>query len=436
MAELKKYPTKPLDCWNKAKELRMKYYQKYAEPGKLRWSGSAWALDSVPAGLGEDVVQLTGEPYAASIAHDRDFALQCLEATESKGWARDLCAYMRIYWGAMYLDRYHFGGPYPRPNFCFQTQICCSHGKWYEHVSEHENIPYFGIDVGVGPHEEIKGLNDSRITYVVDQCQEAIEWMEKVTGRRYNDELLIDAVKTEFRSTSTWAKICTLNKAVPAPLDEKSMLALYVFGTLNKHDKEFADFYDLLLAEVQDRVANGIAATPYERCRLITDTQPPWYFLHLYRYLEQFGAVSVGSLYVFGLIGIWEDQPDGSWGPAKTPMEKGIDIKTREQALRLMVDWNLRKPQWQLFYDPQLKTDMMVKMAKEWKLTGAILHYNRGCEGVCIGIAENRLGLIKAGIPVMTYEGNMGDEREFDEPRTLARIDSFMESMGLSKVMD
>jgi len=34
----------------------------------------------------------------------------------------------------------------------------------------------------------------------------------------------------------------------------------------------------------------------------------------------------------------------------------------------------------------------------------------------------------------MTFEGNMGDEREFDEARTTARIDAFMETLGLSRV--
>jgi len=44
-----------------------------------------------------------------------------------------------------------------------------------------------------------------------------------------------------------------------------------------------------------------------------------------------------------------------------------------------------------------------------------------------------RLLLTKEGLPVMTYEGNMGDEREFDESKTYARIDAFMESLGLKK---
>ena len=77
---------------------------------------------------------------------------------------------------------------------------------------------------------------------------------------------------------------------------------------------------------------------------------------------------------------------------------------------------------------------MMTRIAKEWKLNGIMLHYNRGCEGLSSGIAENRLALIEEGFPVMTFEGNMGDEREFDDAKTIARIDSFMETLGFDTI--
>jgi benzoyl-CoA reductase subunit B len=76
---------------------------------------------------------------------------------------------------------------------------------------------------------------------------------------------------------------------------------------------------------------------------------------------------------------------------------------------------------------------MMIRIAKEWKLDGVLLHYNRGCEGLSLGIAENRLALKEAGFPVMSFEGNMGDEREFDEAQTMTRIDAFMESLDFEK---
>ncbi len=435
MNELKRYPTEPLRCWNKAKEIREKYYKDYAgakEKGGIRWAGGAWSFDAVPAGLGDDVYPLTSEPYGASIAWKKDFANRCQEATEKAGYARDLCSYMRNYWGSVILDEYAFGGPFPKPDFLWQDHICCSHAKWYQVVSDLEGgIPHYCVDVSVGPFET---LNESRLNYVVGQLHDGIEWMEKVTGREYDDEKLIKAVNNECRSTSLWAEICTLNKTIPAPLEEKTMYSLYVLGTLKKHSQEVADYYEELRDEVKDRVERGIAAVEYERCRVITDTQPPWAFLKVFRYLEKFGCVSVGSLYTFALIGIWEEKEDGSWGPRTTPEQKGIEIKDRDQALRILAEWNLSKPEWQHFYSPKLKTDMMARIAKEWSLDGVLLHYNRGCEGLSLGIAENRLGLVKSGIPVMTFEGNMGDEREFDEGRTMARIDAFMETLGLDRI--
>jgi benzoyl-CoA reductase subunit B len=431
-----KYKTEPLKCWGKAKELRLKYYKDYQEAsdkGGLRYTGGAWAFDAIPAGLGRDVYHITGEPYGASLAFDKKLSMECLEAAEARGWARDLCSYMRNYWGSMYLNKYAFGGEYPKPDFCFQDHICCSHAKWYQHVAEYKKIPYFCIDVSVGPYKDV---DENRLMFVVNQMHESIEWLEKITGRKYRDELLIEAVENETRSTSVWAEICCLNMAQPAPLDEKTMYSLYVHGTLSKHSKEIADFYEELREEVKYRVDNQIAAIPDERCRLMSDTQPPWGFLKVFRYLEKFGAISIGSLYTFGLIGIWETKPDGSWGPRTTPMQKGETITSRDQALRILADWNLSKPEWQHFYDPNLKTDMMLKIVEQWKLDGVMLHLNRGCEGLSCGIMENRLGIAKAGIPVMTFEGNMGDEREFDEKRVMTRIDSFMETLGMETIED
>ncbi len=434
MATKQTYETKPLDCWNKAKEIRKQYYLDYArahEKGGLRWAGGAWTFGAIPCGLGDDVYSITSEPYAASVAANREFSLRCLEASERSGYARDLCSYMRNYWGSIILNEYLWGGPFPKPDFIWQDHICCSHAKWYQVVCDLEpGIPHYCIDVAVGPAAEI---NDNKLEYLVGQMHDGIEWLERVTGRTYDDDKLIEAVHTECRSTSLWAQVCSLNKAIPAPLEEKTMYSLYVLGTLMKHSKIVADFYEELRDEVKERVENQIAAIPNERCRLMSDTQPPWGFLSLFRYLEQFGAVSVGSLYTFGLIGMWEDKPDGSWGPRTTPLEQGIEIKDRDHALRVLAEWNLHKPEWQHFYSPHLKTDMMVRIAKEWSLDGILLHYNRGCEGLSVGIAENRLGLLEAGFPVMTFEGNMGDEREFDMARTKARIDTFMETLGLSK---
>ncbi len=431
-----KYPTESLKCWNSAKTLRENYYKDFAEAhdkGGLRWAGGAWSFDAIPAGLGDDVYSLTGEPYGATVAFNDKLAVECHEATEAKGFARDLCSYMRNYWGSILINKYawpQFSEEFPKPDFIWQDHICCSHAKWYQVASELEGgIPSFCIDVSVGPYEE---RTEHKINYIVGQMHDGIKWLEKVTGRDYDDELLIKAVKNEFRTCHYWSAICELNKSIPAPLDEKSMYSLYVLGTLRKSAQWTADFYEKeLYPEVKERVERGIAAVGNEKCRIMTDTQPPWAFLRIFRYLEQYGCVSIGSLYTFGLIGLWEDNEDGTWGPKSIP---DIEINNRDEALRALADWNLSKPEWQHFYHPKLKSDMMIRIAKEWKLDGVLLHFNRGCEGLSLGIAENRLAIQKAGIPTMPFEGNMGDEREFDLERTMKRVDAFMESIGMEKM--
>ncbi len=431
---LKKYPTKPIESWAKAKELRLDHYAEIGrarEEGRLITTGSLDAFVSVLAGMG-DFVHLAAEPYGASIATNQEFADQCTAEVEARGFARDLCAYLRNFWGSVFIDRYLFGGHFPKPDLCFQIHLCDTHAKWLQMVAEHYRIPMFSMEMPVGPRgyrEELK------LQFLVDQIYEAIAWLEKVTGRKFDDERFYQSIRNETDSMSLWAEICTLNKAVPAPLDQKSMFSFYIIALLMRHEKKAVDFYKMLRDETRDRISRGIAALATERCRLLDDSPPPWYFLSLYRYFEKFGAVSVGSIYSFGLMGAWEDQEDGSMGPMKRLDEMGVEFTNRDQAVRFLANWHLRRtPYFLSLFVPQDKNRQLMRMVKEWKADGVLFHLNRGCEGASLGQMENRLALMKAGIPVLTYEGNMGDKREFDPAQVLDRVDSFMESLGLSKL--
>jgi benzoyl-CoA reductase subunit B len=136
------------------------------------------------------------------------------------------------------------------------------------------------------------------------------------------------------------------------------------------------------------------------------------------------------------LIGQWEHKPDGTWGARSYPASIDELPTDREGMLAEYIKYEINKPEWQHFYHPALKSAMMITIAREWELDGIMLHYNRGCEGLSVGIAENRLALQGAGYPVMTFEGNMGDEREFDEGGTKARMDTFMETLGVKRSVE
>ena len=437
-----KYKTKGLDCWQRAKELRNKYYRDYAEAhdhGALRWEGGAWMFDAVPQSLEGEVHALTEEPYGAAVGADPKLQVRYQEAAEGKfGCARDLCAYLRTYWGSIILNEYAFGGEWPKADFIFQNHICCSHAKWLQVADELEggDVPFFCFDVGVGAYDKI---GDRQIRYVVDQLHDGIEFLEKHTGRKFSDEKLIQNVHNTYDSACYWAKTCELNQTVPAPLDEKTMFSLYVLGCLEKSNPDFAHFYKHeLYPEVQDRVANQIAAVANEQCRVLTDTQPPWGFLRIYRYLEQYGVVAVANLYTNALIGWWTHDDKGDLVPYPTLEEQGITIKDRDQALWLLAEGELKgKSQWAQFYGARYKNDFVTKIARQWKCDAAIIHLNRGCEGTAQHQMEMKIALQNTGMPVLTFEGNMADEREFDETRTHRLIDLFVrETLGLKKITD
>ena len=108
-------------------------------------------MGAITAGLGHDVYSLAMEPYAALVGASGRFNVECLEAAENYGFAPDMCAYTKNYWGSILLDRYLLGGPFPKADLHWQTHICCTHAKSDTVAGKLEgNVPTYVIDVAVG----------------------------------------------------------------------------------------------------------------------------------------------------------------------------------------------------------------------------------------------------------------------------------------------
>jgi len=444
MAEEKRYKTEPFKCWQEAKQLRLKFYNDYTrahEVGGIRVAGSGASFFALPIGLGWDVQFLTGETYGASVSSRPEFSLECMEEVERRGYARDICSYMRNYWGSAMLNKFiHADGRvedgFPKPDLIFSVHICCGHANWYRHVNEIEggDIPMYFYDLPCMTLAE-GTVNKRRVDYVTAQMLEAIPWMEKITGRTWDLEKFVEAAQNESETSKLWAEICMLQKAIPAPMEEKTAYSFQGLTALRAQSKECVDFMRVLLDEIKDRVERGIAASEHERFRVITDSNPPWSGLELFRYMDRnYGVISLGSIYTFGLHAAWEYDENGMLVPVKSLRELGVPMRTREEAVRAYTEFKLKFLQLFFLLDPIAKSQIMVKMAKQWNADAAIIHLNRGCEGSALGQKENRLALIEAGIPVMTYEGNVGDDRDFDLARTKEKMDSFFEGQGLRKL--
>jgi len=440
-----KNKTEPLKCWDKAKELREDLYKRLAkarDERKMIVAGGTESMLALPAGY--DMEFLGGEPYGASCSfagkYNPSICQDFFEAAEAAGYPRDLCAYMRLGIGSLLADKYVFGGAYPKPTFNLQTHICDTHAKWYQIMSDIEGVPFNAVDfIPYAWETECEGEESKKLKrdYLVSQMLDIIDWMEEVTGKKFDDEKFINAVNCECESTYLWAQCCMVNRSIPAVMDEKMMFSLYIIAVLMRQRKEAVDFYTELLDELKDRASRGIAACADERFRFIHDSQPPWFSLDIFRYLEKFGAISIGAHYSFSLSGGWAYDPEqDTWLPAKPPKEAGVELKTREQTCEWYAEWILayhtllRSLRW----SGRGKHKRVLDICKNWHADGVIIHLNRGCEGTAVGQMELNRFLADQHIPCMTYEGNLADAREFDYERTITKINTFMETLGLKKL--
>jgi len=139
-------------------------------------------------------------------------------------------------------------------------------------------------------------------------------------------------------------------------------------------------------------------------------------------------VVDVGSHYSFLLAGAFDLQEDGTWVPSKTPEERGMPLKTRDDILHSMaVVFTTYSPRPKL----SARIDHRVAMARHFKLDGAVFALDRGCLGNTCGAMESIAALKEAGIPVMSYQGACANPSELDQGEVISRIDAFMESLGL-----
>ncbi len=432
------YQTEPIKHFEIAKELRELHYQRVMtarEQGKLLVTGGANMLWELMEGLGE-YEALEGEPYGATVAHYPELAAVTAEATDSSGYGRDVCAYIRSYWGSMFLNRSPWG-EFPKPDFAahFYTSHCGGQEKWYRVLSEHLDVPYFVMD-----YPTLKARNgvittkqvERYIPYLASQFNDFIEWAEKLTGRKYDDEKLIQAIINKRRCQTLWGQICELQETVPAPLNARQMFNLIIPRVHWATRKEGVDFHETLLEEVQDRVARGIASLPEEKGRFIHDFVPPYVAMDILRHMEAYGAVLVTSMYVFNWgHGIRDDR---TWGPVDSFGDLGHPPRNREEALNHMAFWEILREPWLNMFSPELKTGYYVDMVERYKCDGVIFHINRGEVGGVLGLLDSRYALKQKGIPCLVYEASASDKRDVDIVKVVDGIDAFMESLGMKKL--
>ena len=431
-----RWETRPLEFWGKAKELRAGWQKSIESVEKVVGQGNTYGFGCDWSAAFPALTIIEDNPVGAMMQNKNEpYARKARLASEVRGWGREICGYQGNCWGGQFLGYIEDGTPWPRRKLVVPMPcVCDQHAKRGQQARDFENMPQWMADMMVyfGPFDEAR--NAPMMEHKVYCSLRTVNDVERIFGQKCDDEMLVKLMEGNKEITAYREEICLLMaRTIPTPLSVKDLYSVYTIGGLTKVDPQATiDFWKLVRDEVKWRVDNQIAAVGNERFRWIEAHPPSWHFMKYYRYMEDYGAVCLGSQYAN--TGMQEFKPDGSVGlrdnfeyPEDTP------IKTREDIVRYGSTREARSLNY-FKMDEYLRRDGIVEFAKINRADGALLAIWRHGVGCTLTRKEQAMYLKEAGLSVMHYEGSQpGDRTDLDEKRFLDQLDAWMQSLGLRK---
>jgi len=409
-----------LDSLQTVKNQMAMYYLQSKNPylsdegKKIAWVTSGGPVEFL---IAMDIIPLYPEQYGAIAGSAKDSTRLC-QVAEAHGYGQDLCAYARTSFGSIFspdpptpLSEIDGKGGLAKPDMLIcGNNICGTVLKWYQDVSRIYNIPMFLFDT---PPLNGEKIPKHYLEYTISQLQLYIEFLEKLMGKRMEEETMLETMSNSRQAVELWTEILELGKCKPSPLNCADRFLLMAPVVAQRGLIETVTSYEAVLAEVQQRVDNGKGAiTVDETYRLLFDNIPIWF--NLYDFFNKLAEKSV----VFPV-----DTYTQAWS---TEFVETGDML--HDAAVMYSNIYLNKTL-------QHKIDLIKNLSIEYNCNGILYHSMRSCKRYSLGQPITRREITaKTGIPGVLIEGDMCDERNFSEEQAWTRIEALLEIIDLNKI--
>ena len=393
----------------KMKEIMTAYYIEAKTAGetgkKVAWITSGGPVEPL---IVMDVIPVYPENHGAMIGASR-MGAALYEKAEAMGYASDLCSYACSDIACAPINGGPIGG-LPRPDMLICcNNICGTVLKWYEIQARYFNVPLFILDTPFCHTEYTREMRK----YVRRQIDEYLRFLEEHCGKKYDYDRMKEVGKLSVTGQKLWQAVLDTTMHKPAPMsafDAFFHLALIV--TL-RGTQQAVDYYEMLLAEMKKRIADGIGAIPNERYRLLWDNLPVWYRT---KWLSEKFAAQDACLVADTYTSAW-------CGSLKYVDENNFLETMAECYTRIYLNIGV---------DEMAKTVMA--MVDKYDVDGIVMHSNRSCKPYSLGQYDiQRIVEKQKGIPSLMLEADMTDERKFSESQIETRIDAFIEILQEKK---
>jgi benzoyl-CoA reductase/2-hydroxyglutaryl-CoA dehydratase subunit BcrC/BadD/HgdB len=385
----------------------------YEDAHRVRAEGKpvAWVASTFPVEmlLAMDVFPVWPENYA-SLCAARQVSVRLCEIAESKGFSKDLCSYARCVIGSLFEEELPEGGM-PKPDFLVASTCACdTHFKWFQFVSRHFRVPLFLLDVPYnisgGDSEHLEGAH---IECYVSRLEELIEFLERQTGTKLDEDRLRETIALSDRTSQLWMEIQDYRKTIPTPMDARDAFSAVFFMLCVPGTQMAVDFYEKLRDEVRERAENRFGIIENEKYRLIWDNLPLWFDLKFFGYLNSLGAVVVAETFSH----VWMGRLD----PSK-PLES-LAKKYLPNFANCSID---------------RKIDLIENLVKDFKADGVILPTNWGCRMMSIGETIVKETIYKRlVVPSLILDADSTDWRSYNETQVKTNVEVFLQILNGKK---
>ena len=168
------------------------------------------------------------------------------------------------------------------------------------------------------------------------------------------------------------------------------------------------DYYKILLAELKDRIKNGISAVPEEKLRIYWDGMPLWYKLSsMAKLFASLDSCIVASTYCNSWVFDDLDPAD--------PFESSALAYSKLFIVR----------------SDEAKEDVLENLMTEFSIDGLIYHESK----TCARNSNNRYGMQnrlykKTNIPFLEINGDLNDPRCYSEEQSIIAIETFVSQLS------
>ncbi|MFX1462020.1 MAG: 2-hydroxyacyl-CoA dehydratase subunit D [Promethearchaeota archaeon] len=387
------------------------YYHELDQASKSDNKKVAWCSSVGPAEIlrSLDFKVYFPENHSAMLGASR-MATDLIPYANAIGYSPDICSYLTADIGAYLKQLTPLSKVYPdiksipKPDvLVFNTNQCREVQDWFNWFANEFKVPLMGISTP----RTIGEITDGHMMFISQQMEQLVQQLEPFSTIKFDLNKLREVVSLSRECSELWKKVLDTAATIPSPFTFFDGTIHMAPAVVMRGTQQAVDYYNILLAELQQRIESNVGAVEDERFRLYWEGMPIWG--RLKHYSELFASLKtcvVASTYCNSWIfsAFSENDPFRSMAKAYTELFIVRSDEYKEKYIRRMTDF--------------------------FKVDGIIFHDAKTCPHN----TNSRYGMPQRlekeiNIPNLIINGDLNDLRCVSDEQSRTSIEAFIEQL-------